>query len=202
MIMKKILFIFALTLGLFWGGVGKTSDLEPYLGDDGIYHYDWFHQSFLELADDLADAQDQGKHLMVKFDQKGCIYCEKIALEVLAEPAINKYVRENFVVVQMDLFGNKDVTDFDGTVLDESRMAQRWGVMFTPTIYFVSDRGKADRLVDAIDASMPGAFGKGTFFAMLKWVREGGPENDELFQKYLIRNMNSLRAEMDAAKQS
>ena len=40
------------------------------------------------------------------------------------------------MVVQLDLYGNRDVTDLDGTVMAESDMARRWGVLFTPTIYF------------------------------------------------------------------
>ena len=26
-----------------------AGDLKPTMGDDGIYHYDWYHQSFFEL---------------------------------------------------------------------------------------------------------------------------------------------------------
>ena len=109
----------------------RAGDLKPTLGDDGIYHYDWYHQSFFELKDDIDEALSNGKILMVKFDQKGCIYCEKVALEILSEPAVNRYVRENFLVVQMDIFGSRDVTDLDGTVLPENDMAARWGVVLT-----------------------------------------------------------------------
>ena len=49
-------------------------------------------------------------------------------------------MRENFLVVQMDIFGSRDVTDLDGTVLPENEMAARWGVVFTPSIYFITER--------------------------------------------------------------
>ena len=53
--------------------VAKAGDATPTMGEDGIYHYDWYHQSFLELADDLEEALDDDKIVMIKFDQKGCI---------------------------------------------------------------------------------------------------------------------------------
>ena len=105
-----------------------AGEFEPTLGDDGIYHYDWYHQSFLELEDDLEEALSAGKVLMVKFDQKGCIYCEKVALKILSEPAINRYVKEHFLVVQMDIFGSRDAIDLDGKELPENQMAARWGL--------------------------------------------------------------------------
>ena len=162
----------------------RAGDLKPTLGDDGIYHYDWYHQSFFELKDDIDEALSNGKVLMVKFDQKGCIYCEKVALEILSEPAVNRYVRENFLVVQMDIFGSRDVTDLDGTVLPENDMAARWGVVFTPSIYFVAESTNEKRLIDAAAAVMPGAFMKGTFLGMLQWVKTGAYKTEPRFQKY------------------
>jgi hypothetical protein len=41
----------------------------------------------------------------------------------------------------MNLFGDVEVTDFDGTVLSEKDMAVRWGVMFTPDDDLPARRG-------------------------------------------------------------
>lgn len=199
--MKYTYFAVIISLGMFFCAPLYSDDgLTPVLGEDGIYHYDWYHQSFLELEDDIHEARADGKFLMVKFDQKGCIYCEQVALEIFSEPAINQFVRDNFVVVQLNLFGGRDVTDLDGTVLAENEMAKRWGVIFTPTIYFVSQKGEAGRLIDAADAVMPGAFGKLTFLGMLKWVHAGGPQGEESFQSYFARTMEDIKAEIQAAR--
>ena len=149
-----------------------------------------------------AAALAAGKVLMVKIDQKGCIYCEKVAKEILTEPAINSYVRENFVVVQLDLYGNRDVTDLDGTVMPESEMARRWGVLFTPTIYFISEPIKADQLPQAASAVMPGAFGKLTFLGMLPWVKTGAYKDEPRFQKYFGSQTGALRKQIEAARSS
>ena len=197
--LKRIQYILLLAT-LMLGGAAYAGDLEPTMGEDGIYHYDWYHQSFLELEDDITEALDEGKILMVKFDQVGCLYCEKLALETLAEPAINAYVREHFVVVQLDLYGNRDVTDLDGEILPENEMARKWGVLFTPTIYFIGKSTDATTLPQASNATMPGSFGKLTFLGFLQWVREGNYDGGEPFQKYLVRRMDEIRSEMEAAR--
>ena len=191
----------ALCCFAFNSGV-RAGDLKPTLGDDGIYHYDWYHQSFFEFKDDIDEALSQERVLMVKFDQKGCIYCEKVALEILSEPAVNRYVRENFLVVQMDIFGSRDVTDLDGTTLPENDMAARWGVVFTPSIYFIAEPTNEQRLIDAVAAVMPGAFMKGTFLGMLQWVKTGAYKTEPRFQKYYNDNFKRLRSEIKAARSS
>jgi thioredoxin-related protein len=197
-LMKMSLVVIALIIGFPF--LAQAGDTSPTLGDDGIYHYNWYHQSFFEMADDIDEALAAGKVLMVKFDQKGCIYCEKVATEILSEPAVNKYVRENFLVVQMDIFGSRDVTDLDGTVLPENEMAARWGIVFTPSIFFITEKKNVGKLPEAAAAMMPGAFLRGTFLGMLQWVKTGSYKKEPRFQKYYNDNFQRLREEIKAAK--
>lgn len=182
--------------------VAHANYSKPTLGDDGHYHFDWYHQSFLELSDDLEDAVADDKVLMVMLVQKGCIYCDKVATEILTEPAVNKYVRENFLVVQLDIFGSRDVTDFDGTTMAENEMAAKWGVVFTPSIYFVPSETDKQNLPEAAAAVMPGAFMKGTFYGMLKWIKTGAYKSEPRFQKYYNDNFENIRAIMKSARGS
>ena len=195
---RFLILCFSIILGST--GPSFAGDAKPTLGDDGLYHYNWYHQSFFELADDIDEALANGKVLMVKFDQKGCIYCEKVATEILSEPAVNKYVRENFLVVQMDIFGSRDVTDLDGTVLPENEMAARWGVVFTPSIYFITEKKDVGKLTEAAAAVMPGAFMKSTFMGMLEWVKTGAYKTETRFQKYFNDNYQRIREEMKMAR--
>ena len=102
----------------------------------GLYRQEWTHDSFLDLREDLQEANDSGKRLVIVFEQVGCIYCKKFHNEILAQKYINDYVRENFVLVQLNLWGARKVTDFDGKVLQEKDLAQRWAVWHTPTAFF------------------------------------------------------------------
>ncbi len=185
-------------LGLALPGLAADADrVEPVLNDDGLYTQEWFHESFLDLAEDLEEAAADGKRLAVVFEQKGCIYCTKVHTDILSVRRINDYVRENFYVVQLNLWGDREVTDFDGEVLSEKKLARKWGVTFTPTIMFFPDSlaeldGKSGRDIEV--ARMPGAFEKITFLSMFEWVRDERYLGDEHFQKYVMQKVEEARA--------
>lgn len=109
---------------------------EPVLGDDGLYKQDWFLQSFLELGPDLAEAASGGKRFAVMWELKGCPACRDTHRVNFADPHVSGYIRERFAILQLNLIGDLEVTDFDGSVLSEKALAARYGVRFTPTIQF------------------------------------------------------------------
>lgn len=159
------------------------------IGEDGLHKQPWFAVTFKDMAEDLETAQDEGKRLVIFFEQRGCIYCKKMHEEVFSDPEIATYIQDNYYVVQMNLFGDEEVTDFDGEALPEKEMAQRWGVVFTPTIMFMPEEMPDGPAGKAAVSTIPGAFGKGTTLSMFQWVREKGYEGDEHFQKYLARKL-------------
>lgn len=164
---------------------------------DGLYRQAWFALSFLDLREDFADAARDGKRLAVIFEQQGCPYCKRLHTEVLAERYINDYVRENFRIVQLDLWGQRDVTDFDGKVLSERALAERWGILFTPTVVFFKDdlkglEGKWGRDLEAVER-LPLSFGSATFYDLFVWVREKIYERDRNFQRFHIARLAERR---------
>ena len=161
------------------------------MGDDGLHKAPWMRETFKDLSEDLADANAEGKRLMVIIEQRGCIYCKKMHEEVFHIAKIANYIEENFFVVQINMFGDVEVTDFDGTILPEKEMVRRWGALFTPSILFFPEEVGGDVSANqAAVASMPGAFGKHTTFNMLNWVVEHGYEGEESFQKYHARKFS------------
>ena len=162
------------------------------LGDDGLHKPDWLRETFKDLSEDLAEANAEGRRLLITVEQRGCIYCSKMHEEVFPDPAIDALIRESYFVVQMNLFGDVEVTDFDGTTLSEKDMAVRWGVLFTPTLIFLPESVEPGRTAaESAVAMMPGAFGKGTTEALLTWVRDKGYAGGEHFQKYLSGRVNA-----------
>lgn len=179
--------------------------VEPLKGEDGIYTQTWYMQSFLDLKDDLNEAHAAGKRFAVIFEQKGCIYCTKMHTEVLALKYVNDYVRENFRILQIDLWGAREVTDFDGHKVTEKLLAERWGVLFTPTIVFFKDDltglvGKWGAPLEV--ARMQLGIGAGTFYDMFVWVRHQVYEQDRNFQRFHIQRYNEREALARAAGKS
>ncbi|APH71757.1 thioredoxin family protein [Aquibium oceanicum] len=164
------------------------------IGEDGLHKEDWFALTFRDIADDIATAAEQGKRLAIVFEQRGCIYCTKMHEELLSDPEVRDFIREHFMVVQYNMFGDEEVTDLDGEVLTEKTAARKWGFVFTPTIAFLPEEAPEGKSVsEAAVAVMPGAFGKWTFLDMFRWVSEKGYEGEEHFQKYHARTIERLR---------
>ncbi|MFN3867871.1 MAG: thioredoxin family protein [Hyphomicrobiaceae bacterium] len=166
--------------------------VEPIKGDDGIYHQKWFVNSFLDLKDDFAEAKAAGKRYAIIFEQRGCIYCVKMHTDVMSKRYINDYVRENFAIQQFDLWGEREVVDFDGQRLREKALAEKWGVMFTPTVVFFKEsldghEGKTGQPIEV--ARMNLGIGPGTFYDMFTWVRAKVYEKDRNFQRFHLQRI-------------
>lgn len=167
------------------------------LGDDGLHKQNWMRDTFKDLREDLDEANMEGKRLVLMFEQRGCIYCSKMHKDVYTRDNVSNYIDENFFVVQLNLHGDLEVTDFDGEVLSEKAIARKWNILFTPTVLYLPQ--EVDDSLTAPEASvsfMPGAWSAGTTFDMLTWVKEERYllDNGEDFQRYHARRINERRA--------
>ena len=162
--MKRLLFI-CITLLL----VAPLQAAE--MGDDGLHKAAWMRETFKDLAEDLVEANSEGKRLAVIIEQQNCMYCKKMHETVFSDPDIFSYIMDNFFVVQINMFGNVEVTDFNGETLEERDMVSKWGMLFTPTMmFFPEDLSDGQSANQAMVAYMPGAFGKETTRNLLKWL--------------------------------
>ena len=162
------------------------------LGDDGLHKTDWMRETFKDLREDLAEANAEDKRLMLIVEQRGCIYCTRMHEQVFPRPEIDAYLRENFFVVQINLHGDTEVTDFDGEVLSEKAATRKWGLLFTPSILFLPEEvPEGESAAQAAVALMPGAFEAATTLDMLTWVDEKRYilDTDEDFQRYHARRI-------------
>lgn len=168
--------------------IGPTEPrVEPIQGDDRLYHQSWFVESFLNLGEDFVDAARRNKRFAVIFEQRGCGYCIKMHKEVLSLKYINDYVRENFAIVQLNLWGDREVVDFDGKKMKEKELAERWGVIHTPTIFFfpTSLEGKDGKPGNELVVTRTfGALGPGSFYDFFVWVRHEIYLKDKNFQRF------------------
>lgn len=102
----------------------------------------WFKNSFLDLNEDISEASENGKRLMIYFYQDGCPYCKKLLQDNFGQRDIAEKTRNNFDVVSLNIWGDRDVTLGD-TVTTEKDFAERLKVMYTPTLIFFNEEGKA-----------------------------------------------------------
>ena len=160
------------------------------MGDDGLHKQDWFSLTFKDVGEDLKAAHEEGKRLVLIFEQRGCVYCRKMHEVVLSDPQVRDYIKAHYKVVQYNLFGDEEVTDLDGEVLTEKKAGRKWGVVFTPTVVFLPEQvSEATDVGKAAVSVMPGGFGKMTALHMYEWVVAKGYQGDEHFQNYHARRL-------------
>ena len=153
------------------------------LTDDGLYRQPWFLESFLELADDLEAASEKGRRFAVIWELRGCPYCRQTHLVNFARPEIADYVKQKFDILQLNIIGAREVTDFDGEKLPEKRLAEKYGVRFTPTFQFFPERaaGLAARKPREREvARAQGYLQPERFLAMFRFVSERAYEKGSL----------------------
>lgn len=157
----------------------------PVLGDDGLYEQPFLLESFLELGADLEEAQREGKGFIVLFEQRGCPYCRELHRVNFERAEIRDYLTTHFNVLQLDLWGAREVIDLDGESLEERKLALKWGVNFTPTQVIYPAQGAVPAF------TMPGYFKPFHHLAALEYVATGAHEQVP-FQRFLQGKFQEL----------
>lgn len=150
--------------------------------DDVLHHQDWYHASFGMLAEDLAEATAAGKRLAVVWEQVGCAPCAQMHEINFRDPKVVDFINRNFLVVQLDFRGSRQVTDFDGQALTEKELARKHRVNTTPFIQFFPENAEAikgKRGTDAEVARMPGLYKPDLFLDLFRYVHERRYETED-----------------------
>ncbi len=102
----------------------------------------WFKNSFLDLHEDVVEARQQGKRVILYFYQDGCPYCARLLKDNFFDPVIGGLVRKYFDVIAINLWGDREVTDLAGRVVTEKQFAQNLKVQYTPSLLFLDEQGQ------------------------------------------------------------
>jgi thioredoxin-related protein len=87
--------LLGLCLALFAGGglqaeeVSDASGPGKVTGAKTITHPDWYKESFLEIAEDVSEAAESDKHVILFLEMNGCPYCYAMSEEAIVDPAGN-----------------------------------------------------------------------------------------------------------------
>lgn len=158
--MKKI---GAMVMLLFALGAGTGAAVAQRAAPQPIDIPPWFATTFLDFREDIADAAREHKRLLVYFGQDGCPYCAKLMGVNFSQKSIVETTRRNFVAIALDIWGDRDTTWVDGSVMPEKELARKLGVQFTPTVLFFDEQGKVVARID-------GYFPPQRFEAVLDYV--------------------------------
>ncbi len=98
----------------------------------------WFKDSFLEIGDDAEEAGDEGKHLILFFQTKGCPYCSKMLMESFEPEDKAEYIQAHFDVISLSTGGFRDVYFNEEVSVTEMELAEYLNVLATPAVIFLN----------------------------------------------------------------
>jgi len=141
--LKALMILFAVVVMPVYANAADETELTPALVNPGHEEQpEWFKVSFLDLYEDIAEAADDNKRVMIYFFQDGCPYCKKLLEDNFGQREITDKTRKYFDVVTLNIWGDREVTVGD-KVMTEKDFAAALKVQYTPTLIFFNENNKA-----------------------------------------------------------
>lgn len=103
---------------------------------------DWFKDSFLEIAEDVEEAKESGKHVLLFFHLNGCPYCNRMINQNFQQEPLKSQIQANFDSIQINIKGDREIVMTEDTNTTESVLADFLKVHYTPTILFLDGDNK------------------------------------------------------------
>ncbi len=96
-----------------------------------------FKESFLDIKEDILEAEANNKHFMIFMDLEGCPYCSKMLNEnFIAQNKTSEFIKKYFDVINIDVKGSREISWDENTTLTEKALAEKLEIQYSPTILF------------------------------------------------------------------
>ncbi len=105
---------------------------------------EFFDQSFGDFSEELSLAKEEGKSgIFIFFEMDECPFCHRMKTTILNQPDVVAFYKKHFKIFQVDIEGDVEMTDFDGTVTTQKEFAEKkHRVRATPVLAFFDLTGK------------------------------------------------------------
>ncbi len=139
----------------------------------------FFNETWGNMQEELANAKEQGKSgIMIFFEMDECPFCHYMKTNVLNQPQIQAYYRENFLIFSIDIEGDIEMVNFKGETTKQKDFAFKENrVRATPVLAFFDLNGKR------VHRHIGKTNGTAEFLLMGQYVVEGAYKNSS-FVKY------------------
>lgn len=96
----------------------------------------WFKSSFLDFKDDVGEARQKGKHVVVFLHLDECPYCERMLRESFERGETRDFAQKHFDVIGINIRGDAETVWIDGVTYTERALTRHLKVFATPTLVF------------------------------------------------------------------
>jgi len=132
------------------------------------------------FPEEVTLASEEGKKLVVMFQQTGCPYCAKMHARVFPDPKVDDFYSKNFVMMMSNIRGGLPVTGPGGKEMTEKQLARTLRVRATPVFIFYDKNGKpALRVTGFLNAERFNKAGQ--------YVLDGVYKTKMSFYRYLLK---------------
>jgi thioredoxin-related protein len=170
----------------------------------------WFKDSFLDIREDVAEAAASDRHVILYFHQDGCPYCEKLLRDNFGQQQIAERTQRDFDVIEINLWGDREVTGFTGEETTEKAFAAALKVMYTPTLLMLASNGQVALRINgyypphqfnvALDYVAAGKYRQIAFRDYLQEANPPPASGKLHIESYFLQPPYDLRAESSADK--
>jgi thioredoxin-related protein len=127
----------------------------------------------------LAEAQKNGRPVLVDFYTQWCGWCRRMDKDVYSRADVRDYLQKKFVTVKIDAEAS-DAARYEGKALTSRSLAARFRVTGYPTTVFL--RADGGHL-----ANVPGYIPADRFMLLLRYVGDGHLDRGESFEEFSRR---------------
>ena len=105
-------------------------------------HPPWFKESFLDINEDVNEAAEEDKHVILFMEMNGCPYCFKMIEENFKHAPYRDFIQEHFDVIAINIKGDREVALNEETTASEKEIAGLLKVKYTPTMIFLNPKNQ------------------------------------------------------------
>ncbi len=188
--LSAFLFLFA-AFPLYAAEPSAAQKQGAYYGGKATEYPAWFKESFLDLREDVREAEKANKRVVLMFTQDNCPYCNLLVERNLSQRGIVDTLKTKFDVIAINMWGDREVTGLDGKTYTEKTFAAALKVQFTPTLMFFDEGGNT---ILRLNGYVPPA----RMQAALDWV-SGKIEKKQAFRDFVAAREASQKAAVGKA---
>lgn len=162
----------------------QDKQMGKFLGTKSTIMPSWFSSSFLDLSEDIEELSTNNKRLILFIEQDSCPYCHAFVTKNLQDKQIKNKIQKHFGMIDINMFGNKEMIDIDEQELIEKEFAIKHKIQFTPTlIFFDENKNQILRLNGYIDIPQ--------FNLALDYIKDK-KEKELSYEEYLLKNTKKI----------
>jgi thioredoxin-related protein len=129
----------------------------------------------------MARASKEKKHVVIDFYTSWCRWCKVMDKETFSDPAVKKFLADNFVTIRIDAEDRKETLSYRGEEYSPFSLARKFGVSGFPSLAYLDREGN---LVTVVPGFVPAK----TFLPLLQYMEKECYKQQMTFQEFMKRN--------------